>query len=109
MPAAEKRNVESLEALATQISAKASSMVRERAGWNAEAKLTLIHAGSSCAAKWLSKLEVDPEFSDELCLAGAIITIAAGQNSLRNDLKQMLKEQREAEAKRQPILPTTTA
>ena len=84
-------------------------MVRQRAGWNEGAKTTLVHSGSACAAKWLTRLKIDPEYEHELCLSGAIITIAAGQNSLRNDLKKMLKEKREEETKRQPTLPTTTA
>jgi len=104
VPVLERKDVESLKKVALEISPEALPIVEAKAPWSEESKAILIQSGSSCAAKWFNKWGVSAEYSDELCLAGALTAIGAGHLAVKSELQKIAAELK-AEREKQKLEP----
>jgi hypothetical protein len=105
VPVAEAVDIDSLKSAAAKVSPEALTLVAQKAPWSPVAKTALVESLPECLAKWLNAAGISAEHREELTTAGALVAIAYGSFSLRQELRAMAaaKEERdrmEAEQRR---------
>ena len=92
----EKADVASLAEEAGKIHTRCAELVTRKGGWPEAAKATLVTGGASLCAKYLNRFGVSAEYQPEIEVGVAALAIMQSRASLREELRVMAKEMKDA-------------
>lgn len=85
---------------AGKIHPKCGELVRQKGHWPEAAKATLVSGGAALCAKYLNKFGVSAEYQPEIEVGIAALAIMQSRASLREELRAMAKEIKDATEKK---------